>query len=434
MEVIIVACSIIFAGILYLKDRDFMNPGTIFSVYWGLIVFLAALQLYGLSETSQEAYFMIFLGILFYFFGSLFGCNVHIKFGRSVFIGKNISSRYKYNINYKFFQIAACVVIIYSLYRISIIVRLLVEGNSWWAIRLMGTSGEGGIGTLKGGNLSDIIYSFIVSPIEYLIVPTVVVDMFVGKRRKDILILGVLATICYSISTVSRAVYAFAIIYVIVVCILVRKSFVLTKKQKKLIRMAPIIVLVFFLVINQFTKMRNSEADLLVNAYAYLSGAMPLLSIHLKEAISSTRTYGMLTFYGFLHPIFFVTNRLHILSYPQAFQNAKLIKANLETFISLGPNISMNAYATLFYDFYIDFGYFGVALLSALFGYLCMRSYKYYKRIGDSRSLVLYLLLLQFILFSMARIYTVLATRALSFVWLLIMFKKEKNIEQSKEF
>ena len=255
MEVIIVACSIIFAGILYLKDRDFMNPGTIFSVYWGLIVFLAALQLYGLSETSQEAYFMIFLGILFYFFGSLFGCNVHIKFGRSVFIGKNISSRYKYNINYKFFQIAACVVIIYSLYRISIIVRLLVEGNSWWAIRLMGTSGEGGIGTLKGGNLSDIIYSFIVSPIEYLIVPTVVVDMFVGKRRKDILILGVLATICYSISTVSRAVYAFAIIYVIVVCILVRKSFVLTKKQKKLIRMAPIIVLVFFLVINQFTKM-----------------------------------------------------------------------------------------------------------------------------------------------------------------------------------
>ena len=80
MEVIIVACSIIFAGILYLKDRDFMNPGTIFSVYWGLIVFLAALQLYGLSETSQEAYFMIFLGILFYFFGSLFGCNVHIKF------------------------------------------------------------------------------------------------------------------------------------------------------------------------------------------------------------------------------------------------------------------------------------------------------------------------------------------------------------------
>jgi oligosaccharide repeat unit polymerase len=87
----------------------------------------------------------------------------------------------------------------------------------------------------------------------------------------------------------------------------------------------------------------------------------------------------------------------------------------------------MNAYATLFYDFYMDFGYIGVALLSFLFGYLCMRSYKYYKRIGDMRSLVLYLILLQFIMFSMARIYTVLATRALSLLWLLIMFKKEEN-------
>ena len=60
--------------------------------------------------------------------------------------------------------------------------------------------------------------------------------------------------------------------------------------------------------------MRNAEADLFTNAYAYISGCMPLLSIHVEEAISEIRTHGMLTMYGFLHPIFFVTNRLHILS------------------------------------------------------------------------------------------------------------------------
>ena len=38
------------------------------------------------------------------------------------------------------------------------------------------------------------------------------------------------------------------------------------------------------------------------------------------------------------------------------------MKDNLETFINLSPEISMNAYATLFYDFYIDFGWIGIAI------------------------------------------------------------------------
>ena len=89
----------------------------------------------------------------------------------------------------------------------------------------------------------------------------------------------------------------------------------------------------------------------------------------------------------------------------------------------------MNAYATLFYDFYIDFGVIGIALLSFLFGYICMRAYKNFRKKVDMRSLVVYLILLQFIMFSVARIYTVLDTRALSFVWLFFMFQKEHKVK-----
>ena len=127
--------------------------------------------------------------------------------------------------------------------------------------------------------------------------------------------------------------------------------------------------------------------------------------------------------YGFLHPIFFVTNRLHILSYPKSFTNAKLVKDNLETFINLSPEISMNAYATLFYDFYIDFGWIGIAIGSYDFGFICMKAFNAYENRGDTRSLVLYLILFQFILFSVARIYTVYPTRALSFIWMIFMFR-----------
>ena len=58
---------------------------------------------------------------------------------------------------------------------------------------------------------------------------------------------------------------------------------------------------------------------------------------------------------GFLYPIFFVFNYLHIFSYPDAFVNAQNVKNSLEIFMPLSPDITMNAYVTLFYYFYIDF-------------------------------------------------------------------------------
>ena len=88
----------------------------------------------------------------------------------------------------------------------------------------------------------------------------------------------------------------------------------------------------------------------------------------------------------------------------------------------------MNAYATLFYDFYIDFGMPGIAIGSFFFGYICMRVFDLYRRACNSRNLVLCLILFQFVLFSVARIYTVYATRALSIIWLIPMFKKKKVI------
>lgn len=424
MVIAIVAFSVLAGIHLSVIKKDWMNPGTIFLWYWALVVLMASLRLFGLMETSNEAYLFVLIGVVFYYLGSYIAGRIRIKLVVGKSAGKRTQQFDCYETNYSFLYIAAIIVIIYSIYRIILIIQLLSAGNSWWAIRLMATSGEGGAGTLKGGNLNDIIYSFIVSPLIYLIVPTVVTEVLSGKKRKIPIILSVVATLTYSIATVSRAVWAFAIIYIVAIALLFRKRFTLSKRQKRILRMAPLIIIVLALIINKITTMRNSEADIFVNAYAYFSGCMPLLSVHLKEIISNTRTYGMLTLYGFLNPIFFLMNRLHILSYPVAFKNAKLVKDNLEAFIALSPSINMNAYATLFYDFYIDFGMIGIALGSFIFGFICMKAFNSYKRKGDTRSLVIYLILLQFILFSVARIYTIYATRALSFIWIIPMFKK----------
>ncbi len=425
MSLVIIVFSILAGVHLCFVKKDWMNPGSIFLFYWAFVVYMASLRLYGLRETSDKAYSFVLIGVVFYYLGAyLASCRRNIK-RRTV--RKTIYLRH-YETNYKFLYFASLVVILYSIYRINLIIQFLSLGHSWWDIRLMATSGDGGVGTLKGGNWSDMIYSFVVSPLVYLIVPTIVTEILSGKKNRISIILSVIAIVVYSISTVSRSVWGFAIVYVVIVVLLFRKNIVLSKRQKKILKIVPLIIVALALIINKITIMRNSEADIFANAYAYISGCMPLLSVHLEEAISNERTYGMLTLYGFFNPIFFLTNRLHIFSYPEAFTTAKLVKDNLEVFVSLSPTINMNAYATLFYDFYIDFGMPGIAIGSFFFGYICMRVFDLYRRACNSRNLVLCLILFQFVLFSVARIYTVYATRALSIIWLIPMFKKKKVI------
>lgn len=52
-----------------------------------------------------------------------------------------------------------------------------------------------------------------------------------------------------------------------------------------------------------------------------------------------------------------------------------------------------------------------------------MKMYRNFKQRQDFKSLAIYLILVQFIIFSMARIYTSLTTRALTFIWILFMFR-----------
>lgn len=414
LPIIIVVFSVIGGVFFWRKKKNFCNPASVFLFEWALVVYLSSLQLYNLIDISSKAYLFVLIGVVSFFIGSLFGDNLRLKKG----IGR------VYKIDYTRMNIASIIIILFSLFRILFIVKLLSGGFSWWEIRLMSTSGEGGIGTLKGGNVSVFLHDCVIAPLMYLIVPTLFAELLVGARNKKFILLSLIAMTCYSISTVSRAVWAFSVLYILFIVLFYRKKYSLSKKVKRMMKYGIFIIVLLCVIIYKITLMRNVEADIFANMYAYIVGCMPLLTLHLNEAISSIRTYGAMSLNGFLYPIFFVLNYLHIYSYPDAFVDAQFVKESLEVFMPLSPDITMNAYVTLFYYFYIDFGYLGIALGSFVFGYLCMKSYKYLKQNGDIRSLVLYLILMQFIVFSVARIYTGLSTRALSVVWLLFLFHK----------
>lgn len=421
MEYFIIILAII-AGILFkFMNKDWFNPITIFLFYWGFVVFMASLQLYNLDDVSKQAEIFVLLGVVGWILGGLF-----ISVLKIPSTNKN-RLNHQQNINYDILMIFEMIVIIYSLYRILIILDLQNSGVSWWAIRLMATSGESGMGSLKGGIFSQLLYECVVAPIAYLIAPTIIVDFIFGKRKQSTIVLGILAMAFFSIATVSRAIWAFSLIYLLVIVIVLRKRINLTENQKKVFRVIPFFVIVLLVIIYQITKLRNNEASILTNAYAYISGSLPLLSHFIGQSYTNLRFHGVYTFFGFLYPIFFFLNYTGLMPYPKVYNDVFLIKGNTELFVEIGDGIVMNSYTTLFYNFYLDFGYLGIVCFSAIFAMICGYVYKRMKKNSNQKLLILYLILLQFLLFSVARIYTIYTTRALSLLWIIPLFLRTNN-------
>lgn len=414
--------AFVIAIYFLIKTRTIYNPGTIFLLFWAVIVFLSVLNLDKAKPVRPASYGLILFGLIS--FG--FGCFVCMSMRH----GYKTAEKFTFELpDYTLLNLVCIFIIMYSAYRLRIIAGFLARGMSWGSIRMMhGVAGASGAGTLKGGNWSQLIHDFIVGPCIYLIAPLVSIEFILGKRNKLFLILSLTAMTVYSLSTVSRAIWAFSILYLLVILVIFMRNRSLPRFIRKYMKLIPVVVGLLFMVILFITKSRSStsQVNIFYNMLAYLTGGINLFDRHLHEPIAKIRTYGLFSLYGFLYPVFFVLNYAGIRLFPGIFNNITRIKQALEEFVTISRHIRMNAYCTLFFNFYNDLGIPGVFLGSFLFGYFCMLAYICFKKKKDVRSFVCYLILVQFMIFSMARIYTIYTTRALSLVWLFVLLPKER--------
>lgn len=423
MVLINILISFLGGILFYKKYNSFVNSGTIFLFYWTFIIFMDSLKLYNLKNTSTKAYFLIFLGLIGFILGTLLSTNYKFKITSNNYVKKT----YTYVLNYRILLLLEIIIISFCIYRIGKIALFLSKGHSWWEVRLMATSGEGGYGSFKGTDLEQFIYEIIIAPVAYLIAPILVAEILIGKKKKNMIIINIMTIVLFSISTVSRSILSFLIIYLVFGTMLVNKN-----NKKKISRRTKFkfvfLIILMVVIIYKVTMLRNSESDLFKNIYAYIAGALPLLSLQLHNSnTSSIRTHGMMSLFGFLYPFLLFLNYTGIFKYGETYNNVKYIKDSTEIFKSIGDGINMNAYTTLFYNFYIDFGLVGVIVGSLLFGMVTINSYKRFIKNRDPKRLVIYLILIQFILFSVARIYTIYPTRALSLVWVHLLYNREKK-------
>lgn len=425
MQLIIILFCFLCVVFSYYQQKNIYNPMTLFYSYWLIVIIFASLELYGVYSTSQKAYFLIALGLFSFAYGYL----VRLKKQPLKTVNKTSSN---YVVRYKLFITINLIMIAFLLLRVYDLIQLLNAGYTWWDIRLMVTATEKNMALWGGSDLNLYFYTYIVSPFVYLAAPTAIVDFLILKKSRLFVITTIIYVVLFAIVTVSRNILIFSIIYFIFTIIIYKKQFKLPRVVMKNIKKVPLVIVSLIVGVASITLLRKEDAVFLKEAYVYLTGAIPSLSIRLEEPISELRTYGFLSIRGFTRLFFITLNNLG-LDYPEVYLRAEDIMDNLEIFIPIGEDINMNAYATLFYNFYIDGGIVGVILLSATLGYICRRAYESVKYNINIRNTVFYLLIIQQLLFSVARIYTVFPTRALPFLLILLMFTKVKTQKSSKK-
>ena len=73
MDILCSAVVLLFGIITFLKDKKLYNVGAVFSLFWGMILLLSTLRLYGLYEAGDRAYLFIMVGVSFFCLGEALG-------------------------------------------------------------------------------------------------------------------------------------------------------------------------------------------------------------------------------------------------------------------------------------------------------------------------------------------------------------------------
>lgn len=412
------AC-IIIALYGYIKSRFLLNPITSMFGLWGILLPCSGMGFYSTNIPGEEFYLVVLIGLLGYLLGTILG-RKKIVVGINIDPKANIRDPKKYKINYTILYILGTIAIIYYFAQLMVVFRLLLSGYDYSYIRELVVSGENNV--LNSSALFTVLYNFIASPVTYLLIALLPVELFFGKKKKIFIIMSLGVMFLFVLTTGGRSVILWILLYFVCVFMFYQRStnkydFRQIRKYKRWIIAGSIILFIFLLVMTKSRK--GKDVDLLQQIFVYFVAPLPHAD-HYFEVVKDTNVfgYGVSSFYGLLYPFFFLLRLIGVFQeYPKFITDIHYMSFEMmETGYYIGGGLYMNAFVTAFYQPYLDGRYMGVFLVMMLFGFICNQFFvrSYYEL--DMKAILIYILLLQKILFSFVRFYFTQQAQALCFI------------------
>ena len=393
MVVIIVVFCILAAFLGVYTEQKIMNPLTTFEMMFCLICIGASMQLFGLYGAKDTTYMVVALGVLFYAMGYLSCKKVRIK--------TKSDEYYTFSFNYKLIYVLGALALTYLVSSAGIAVSYLLRGYSLTYIRfsLFGFSES------EYYARSALQYSFryyVVQPITSILPIFSIVDIFYGKRDKILFVIAIISLLLTIVTSGGRLPILYLIVNILVLLSCTQKKINLSKKVKRRVGVS----LAFLAIIILYITLARGVTDIISNYYKYFVGCIPHLDMYLDKINSQHyRAYGASTLKSPIQVFLLALRILHIIpNYPEWFNNlASYTDMRTVVYIGAGENMRYNGFVTIFYYFFLDFGYVSVAIASFVFGIASNSVYTKARKKINVKNLAYLCMLFQVIIVSFAR-------------------------------
>lgn len=418
---IIAIFLLLLSYLAYGKRVD--HPAVVFIGTWAFLILLFNLQIFKTIEIDPITVAIFSLMIISFFIG----CAIYERRPFAIGIGKHVLGATEYKINDKVFWILYAITVITLLYDQIEIIKSIISGNTFYDVIV---SANGAQTVDISGPFRVALYIFIVEPVKVLSTPVCIAEYFTSRKKRYLILNIIIIALSVFHHGGREPLIIFAICYFLAYKISGRKIKI---KRSTKIKIA-ILAVLGLLLITVISRSRGIE-DVWLSFYAYLICSIPLTTLYLQSPLlSSSETYGMLSFEGFFSPIMQVLKSFGF-SVPKAYENASAITQYKEkTFLSIGDyrSTGINSFFSCGSYMYVDGGFAFEIICMIAYGIFV--SYYYRKAVGNksSRNLAVYLLLAYALVLSFCRFYFTNYGYAVAFVYMFTFIYKKVEIEDEK--
>lgn len=433
MAVMFATLLILASVVGYITEKNIINPVTLFSGLWAVVVFFSSLGFYTMQVPADSTYTWFFAGTIFFVLGFYFN---------KLFLNK-------YSLLFKKKTIVSCKKIVTpryrTLYTLSVICIFFSLFNLFNLVRQAGTLNLGvmqamlqsGEYTSNDSSIISAVSLLIISPVSFAIPAITASDFWFGRRDKKLLILTFLLIVVNMLSTANRTTFMMLIIFLVLAAYIKikerRKSIKIEKHKRRRIKRSVFFLILFGIVAFAIMTMsRGSE----IFRNIYLNLAMPPRMFEIwADEINKQQVYGygIASLLGFFYLIFYVLKNLFGLnSIPGIVQSMyDWMMLTDKQWVWPGDKIIANAYVSLFWFFYVDARQVGIILGSLIFGIIASRSYlRAMSKTHTAKTVAFYCMIFYAILFSFVRIQFALSKYILAIFFILCFAYKDVRLAE----
>lgn len=375
---VIILVGVLISSILRKKIDTLLF---IFACIWTVVIFLYNLKLFNIFDIGANTERVIFGGIIGFVIGHIVAEKVQFRIRTGNLVKYE---QYDTNINYVFVNIVFFIILIIAAYYYVPNIIIGIKGGGAKVVKGLLMNGE-----LSTGN---VFVQYVARPFSKIIIAMSTYCIINDRKQKFTIISGVIMMLFELLGMWSKAsLVFFALCLVLSFLMNVDIMGQLSSNRKVLVCVLAGIA-IFFISIVGFEGL-----------YYYACGCIPMLDkiINGTFYMPSGHTYGFLSFNSFFRLMIKLLAPFAVRS--DMFDKAEDYYFRFETTTRISPDKYYNAFHTMFGDFYVDFGFWGVVLLSAVLGIVCAKVYINYKRSHSIQCHILLCILSYYVLFSIVR-------------------------------